>query len=255
MTPSNRVPALTLALLLVAIAAFAGDVGPGDFGADAIFVHQVGAAANGDSVRASVSVSAIKADTTLAEIDGPTLQATAAMSVGSGQMQLVQAKAQLLTVVFSNAIPVGVASFYRDLDHGIDYGADFLTVRVPIKLTSNGAIVIQPGVDLGIRHYVAPVDQTSFHASFVLEARAAATIVQNWLSTGIMAQIKYDLDTGKMGGFTESGMGYLSLALDRDHNLYARVYAGAEHVDANAELGLPTVEVIGGIGINGTFGH
>ncbi|MBI3555940.1 MAG: hypothetical protein HY074_06740 [Deltaproteobacteria bacterium] len=235
--------------------ALADDIQAGKFGADAIFVHPLVASPNGtDSFRADVSITPIQIDTSFAKLEVLPMEAQASVSIGSGQMELARFRAEALRAIFSRAIPVDVLAAYRNLDNGVDFGVDFLGVKVPIKITPGGEIIVQPGLELGVQHVVAPVDQTSFRASFSLEARAATQLVQGWLSTGIMGKVRYNADSGKMSGFEEEGMGYLSLLLDKDHRIYARVYAGIDHSQAREEVGLPTVDVYTGLGIFGNFG-
>ncbi len=247
--------ASALPALLVTSLALAEDIQAGKFGADAIFVHPLVSSPNGsDSFRADVSITPIQIDTNFAKLEILPLEAQASISIGTGQMELARFRAEALRAIFSRAIPVDVLTAYRNLDNGVDFGVDVIGVKVPIKITAGGEIIVQPGLELGVQHVVAPVDQTSFRASFSVEARAATQLVQGWLSTGIMAKVRYNADTGRMSGFEEEGMGYLSLLLDKDHRIYARVYAGIDHSQAREEVGMPTVDVYTGLGIFGNFG-
>ncbi|MBI3542277.1 MAG: hypothetical protein HY075_03245 [Deltaproteobacteria bacterium] len=241
-------------ILLSGLIARSDDFSPGKFGADAIFVHPIGGPGDQDTIRAALSVSAVTIDTTFSKMEAGIFEATGATNIASGVVSLPKFKVTALRAAF-HQVTADFASFYRNADQGVDYGGDIISVRVPIRITEGGAIIIQPGLEMGVRHYVAPVDQTSFHATAVVEARAATDLVENWLSTGIMAKVKYDLDTNmKMSGFSETATAYLSLVLDRDHQMYARIYAGVDHQQSRSELGLPTVDAFGGVGIYGNFG-
>lgn len=252
-------PVLGLAVVALAFAsggmrALADDFAPGQFGADAIFVHPLDTSGADDSVRAAFSVTPVVLDTNFAEIEILPGELTASTNIASGKMELTKFQAAALRLAFSQVMPVQLLSVYRNLDQGIDWGGDLISVRVPIRVTPGGEIIVQPGLDLGVRHYVAPVDKTAVNASFSIEARAAASLIENFMSTGVMARVRYDLNNGGMSGFEEAGMGYLSFLLDRDHRLYARVYAGIEHQSSREQLGLPTVDVYTGVGIFGSFG-
>ena len=254
-TVATVLSSLVLAAASYSSLVLADDIAAGKFGADAIFVHPLGVGPSGtDSFRADVSITPIQIDTSFAKLDILPMEAQASVSIGTGQMELARFRAEALRATFSRAIPVDVLTAYRNLDNGVDFGVDIIGVKVPIKITPGGEIIVQPGLELGVQHVVAPVDQTSFKASFSVEARAATQLVQGWLSTGIMGKVRYDADTGKMSGFAEEGMGYLSLLLDKDHRIYARVYAGIDHQQSREEVGLPTVDVFTGLGIFGNFG-
>lgn len=234
--------------------AFAQEVVPGRFGADVIFVHPVVGRGGVDTFRAQLEVVPFRVDTTFAKMEFLDAEVQGSVAVGSGEVALTRVRATALRMAFSYVMPVDIGTFYRNMDQGIDWGAEFVSVRVPIKILQGGQIMVQPGLEMGVHHYIAPVNRTSFHTSFSVEARAAVALVQNWLSTGIMAKVKLDLDTANMTGFEEEAMGYLSLVLNREHKLYARLYAGIDHQQIRDEVGLPTVNVFGGLGIFGNFG-
>jgi hypothetical protein len=242
------------AATLTTTTARADDFAPGRFGADAIFVAPVDKPTIDGSIRASVSVEAVDWNSQIGRITFPVVEAMIGTRLASGQVELDRLRVTALRAAFAFAMPVDVLTVYRDLDRGIDIAGDALSVRVPIRITEKGEILVQPGLELGVRHYVAPVDQTGFNASFLIEARAAAALIENWLSTGIMARLRYDLNTVNMSGFQEEGMGYLALMLDRDHRLYGRIYAGIEHQDTREKLGLPTTNFFTGLGVYGQFG-
>lgn len=233
--------------------AYSDDITWGKGGADAIFVHPIAGPAVEETFRAQVTVTPAIVDTDWAKIEIAPLEATGAVAIGSGQMALQRAKATAIRMAFSYVMPVDVLSVYRNLDQGIDLGLDVLALRVPIKLTEGGEIVVMPGMEMGVRHFNGPVDKTTFHTSFNVEARAAKAFLDNWLSTGIMAKLRYDLDSGGMSGFEESAMGYVSLLLDRDHRVYARLYAGIDHQAVRAKVDQPTVNFFTGFGIFGNF--
>lgn len=250
---------LILTLSLSSITAFA-EIDAGGAGADTVFVSPLHSPQDvpekgirsGDSIRAAVTVDPMKIGTYIGEAILLPMEVQAGMSVGTQQLELTRYKASLLRAKFSSVMPVHLLSVYRNLDRGIDAGFDVIGFRVPVRITKNAGLVVLPGMELGVRHYSAPVDTTALHASFIIEARAARTLVKDWATAGLMGRIRYDLDTA-VSGFEEGAMGYLSFLLDEDHRLYARVYTGIEHQASRDELGLPTLNWFSGLGFYGEF--
>lgn len=252
--------AFALVFTLITLVAQADSSEPGGAGADAIFVSPVDVPTeqpvrgvrSANSVRVAITVDPIRMARAIGEAVLFPVELQAGMSVANQEFEITRAKASLLRAKFSRVVPLHLFSFYRNLDRGIEWGADLIGFRVPVRVTKNGGLVVLPGMELGIRHYAAPVDTTAAHASFIVEARAARELVRDWASAGLIARLRYDLDSA-VSGFEEGAMGYLSFLLDEDHRLYARVYVGLEHQASRDELGLPTLNLFGGFGFYGEF--
>lgn len=253
-----------LGVLVTIQSSFAVEVDwPVGGGADTIFVSPldtpVGVPSvgvrSGTSVRASITIDPIRITGDLGQAVLLPIELQVGMSVATQQYEITRAKASALRAKFAKVMPVNLLTYYRNLDRGIEWGADLIELRVPIVSLRNGDIVVLGGVELGVRHYSAPVDTTAVMASAVLEGRAVVDLIQNWLSLGFQGRVRYDLDSTVMSGLEESGMGYLSLLLDEDHQIHARVYGGIEHQSTREALGLPTVNAFGGLGVDGTWGR
>ena len=238
----------------------------GSVAADGVVLRWIGQSGGGTSVRAAVAVDPVKVTLPggLAILASDSvilpMEAVVSTDVATGEVQLTRARASLLRTMILQTIPAELLTGYRDLDRGITWGADLVGFRVPIQLTANGEIVVLPGIELGVRHYSsAPgsggdVDVTGAHASLVVDARATYTLIEGWLSTGILARVRGDAVTGGMSGVEASGTGFLALALDNDQKLHLRIYGGAEYDSNRENLGLPSANVYGGLGLFGNFG-
>jgi hypothetical protein len=183
------------------------------------------------------------------------MDATVSYVMASGQFQLTRARASLLRAVLLQRVPTELLTVYRDTDRGITVAGDIFSLRVPVRLTRRGEIVILPGMEMGFRYYgERGHDTTAFHTSFVLEARAAYELVQGWLSTGILARIRGDLVTDGYSAHEEMAQGFLALALDERNQFFARIYGGVEHDSLRSQFGLPDLNVFAGLGIYGNLG-
>lgn len=231
----------------------------GSFGTDAIFVHPLLASATADrkedSIRAMVTVDALRWNSLISRLSILPTEVMVASPSSKDQVELTRFKAAALRAAFSQVFPVDILAVYRDLDRKIDYGVDVIGLRVPVRVTQGGAIVLMPGLELGVRRYQT-VEKTSFHSSFILESRAALALIESWLSLGLMARVRYDLESvAQARGFEESAMGYLSLLLDPAHRLYVRIYTGIEHQASRESLGLPAASFFTGLGLFGNLGY
>lgn len=255
---------LALSVILAAASAHAVELELGGGGADTIFVSPLDVPTtvppvgirSSNSVRVGVTIDPFTIKGDLGEAVVLPLEFQVGLSGGSTrEFEITQIKASAIRAKFAKVMPVHVFSYYRDLDRGIVWGADLIQLRVPVLALADGSIVVLAGAEFGVRHYQAPIDTTAFHASGIVEGRAVAELIENWLSAGFQGRIRYDLDTTAASGLEESAMGYLSLLLDEDHRVYARLYGGIEHQASREALGLPTVNAFGGLGIFGQFGR
>lgn len=257
---------MSLALSLAAVPRAGADmIEFGAVGVDGVVVHWIGqesGRATPDSIRAAVTVEPIRPGdgalgmlgVAFADARVLPMEATIGFPVSGGNVELTRFKATLLRAALLQSIPVELLSGYRDLDRGIEWGADLLGFRVPVKITPNGEIVLLPGAEFGIRHYGGNVDATAVHASFVLDARAAVTLIEGWLTAGAIASLRAEAVTQGMSGIRATGMGFLALALDSNNRLYLRLFGGAEYDSNRADLGMPAANVFAGLGIYGNFG-
>jgi hypothetical protein len=222
-----------------------------------IFVHPN--STDEDSFRASVSVNPLRP----IDLEALRLQfladsgAMGSIKVQGGQTQLTRAQATLLRLSFSKVFPVDVVTAYRNLDRGISWGLNLLSVRVPIDLRDDGAVVLLPGVEFGFR---APVEAGAtqsyqWNVSPVIEARAAKKLLRDLMTLGVAGRIRYEYSDSALRGLEEQGMGYLSFLLNEKHQLYARVYSGVEQEQARRALALPTVNWFTGMGIAGELSN
>ncbi|MBI3542874.1 MAG: hypothetical protein HY075_06335 [Deltaproteobacteria bacterium] len=252
-----------LGLASMAVPAFAVpvtiDVGAAA-GADAIFVHWMNvdpAMADPDSMRLAVTAEPFAPgfDGGLGVVLGDArvlpMEATISKNVSGDKVELTRFKAAIFRATIAQLFPAEVLTVYRDLDRGIEWGGDLLGLRIPIRVTPEGAITLSPGMELGVRHYTDGT--TGVHASAVLDARAVTTLIQGWLDAGVLARVRYDAVSGGRSGDEEMASGFLSLALDSKNRFFARVYGGIERDGARADLGLPTVNTFLGAGLFGNF--
>ncbi|NDD93182.1 hypothetical protein EBZ37_14020, partial [bacterium] len=205
---------------------------------------------NSDSVRTTVSIEPLQLGRGIALnyiLGGGRIlpmEATVSYVMSTGQFQLTRARASVLRVNILQAVPAEILTVYRDTDRGITVAGDFFSVRVPIRITRRGEIVLLPGIEMGIRYYgEGGADTTAFHTE----------LVEGWLSTGILARIRGDAATGGMSSHEEMAQGYLALALDERNQFFARIYGGVEYDSLRSQFGLPEANVFGGLGIFGNF--
>jgi hypothetical protein len=267
---SSRIQALLLASALsTCVFGHADMIEFGSITADGTYMHWIGqttGTARNDSVRAAIAVDPLRVRLpgALSIIAGDASILSSEVVIGTdlvtGNVELTRAKATLLRAMILQQIPTELLTGYRDLDRGIAWGLDLVGIRVPFRLGPNGEIVIQPGLELGVRHYEsaagAPsaVNATTAHAALTLDASAATELIEGWLSTGILAQVRAEAVTEGMSGIQASGTGFLSLALDNNQRLHLRLYGGAQYDSNRENLGMQPAALFGGLGIFGNFG-
>jgi hypothetical protein len=241
----------------------------GSVAADGTYVHWIGQStgtARNDSIRAAIAIDPMRVHLpgALAIIAGDasvlSSEVVVSTDIATGSVELTRAKATLLRAMLLQQIPTELITGYRDLDRGISWGVDLVGIRVPIALGPNGSIVIQPGLELGVRHYdSAPgaaetVDATTAHAALTLDASAATSLIEGWLSTGILANVRAEAVTSGMSGIQASSTAFLALALDNDQKLHLRIYGGAQYDSNRENLGMQPAAAFAGIGIFGNLG-
>lgn len=231
-------------------------------GADGVIVGWFGAGEGRPdvSMRAAVRVTPARVlpggntGTYFGDTEWLPMEASFGIPIGDAEMELTQLKASLLRTSLVRAIPIELLTIYRDLDRGIVIGGDLLGIQIPINILETGEIVLLPGMEIGVRHYGADVDTTAFHASFTMDVRAAVLLLDGWLKTGLLNELRLEAVTGGMSGVSNRTTGFMSIALDSDNRMYVRVYSGVDYESARPRVDLPETNWFVGAGMGGHFG-